>query len=196
LAARDFTRHNGSHCDYRPAIAGQDGRAIFVFDLRTITIVSGGQMGADRAALDFAIAFGIAHGGWCPRGRLAEDGPLPPRYRLRETPSQNYAQRTEWNVHDSDATVLFTLAVQLQGGTALTRELAERLGKPWLHLVGGDAGRASVPEAADRLAAFLAEHQVQTLNIAGPRASQEPGVADFVGQVLVTVWDAANARNM
>ncbi len=167
-----------------------------MFDLRTITIVSGGQTGADRAALDFAIAHGIAHGGWCPRGRLAEDGPLPPRYQLRETPSQNYAQRTEWNVRDSNATVLFTLTAEMQGGTALTRDLAERLGKPWLHLAGGEAGRASVPEAADRLAAFLAGHQVQTLNIAGPRASQEPGVADFVGQVLATVWDAANARNM
>ena len=113
-----------------------------MFDLRTITIVSGGQTGADRAALDFAIAHGIAHGGWCPRGRLAEDGPIPSRYQLRETPSRKYAQRTEWNVRDSDATALFTLAPQMQGGTALTPDVAERLGKPWLHLVGGDAGRS------------------------------------------------------
>jgi Circularly permutated YpsA SLOG family len=160
------------------------------FDLRTMTIVSGGQTGADRAALDFAIAHGIAHGGWCPRGRLAEDGPIPSRYELQETPSKKYAQRTKWNVRDSDATLLFTLAPQMQGGTALTRDLAERLGKPWLHLVGGDADRAAVAEAAGRLLAFLDGHSVRKLNVAGPRASQEPGVANFVGQVLAAAFAA------
>lgn len=159
-----------------------------MFDLRAITIVSGGQTGADRAALDFAIAHGIAHGGWCPRGRLAEDGPIPARYELQETPSQKYAQRTEWNVRDSDATLLFTLAPQMQGGTALTRDLAKRLEKPWLHLVGGEVDRAAVVAAAGRLTAFLAEHQVRTLNVAGPRASQESVVANFVGQVLAIVF--------
>ncbi len=63
-----------------------------------LKIVSGGQTGADRAALDFAIAHGIPQGGWCPKGRKAEDGPIPDRYQLKETPSDNYAQRTEWNV--------------------------------------------------------------------------------------------------
>ena len=168
------------------------------FDLRAITIVSGGQTGADRAALDFAIEHGIAHGGWCPRERLAEDGPISPRYQLRETPSLKYAQRTRWNVRDSDATALFTIAAQMQGGTALTMDLAERLGKPWLHLAANaaESDSVAVQEAAARLSAFLAEHHVTSLNVAGPRASQEPGVADFVGRVLGSVWAAGNARKM
>ena len=78
--------------------------------MRGITILSGGQTGADRAALDFAIEYGLPHGGWCPRGRLAEDGPIDERYELTETPSHRYAQRTEWNVRDSDATVVFSIA--------------------------------------------------------------------------------------
>lgn len=97
---------------------------------RTITIISGGQTGADRAALDFAIKHGFAHGGWCPRGRQAEDGSLPDRYDLRETPSRKYAQRTEWNVRDSDATAVFSIAADPHGGTRLTLVLAERLDKP------------------------------------------------------------------
>ena len=101
---------------------------------RAITIVSGGQTGADRAALDFAIEHGIPHGGWCPRGRLAEDGPLPDRYLLRETPTRKYAERTVWNVRDSDATVVFSIAAEPQGGTRLTLQVAARFGKPVLHL--------------------------------------------------------------
>lgn len=162
-----------------------------------ITLVSGGQTGADRAALDFAIAQGLAHDGWCPRGRLAEDGPISSRYSLRETPSRKYAERTEWNVRDSDATVLFTLTERLRGGTALTKAFAERLGKPWLHLAGGDEPRDDrVREAARRLATFLVEEHVERLNVAGPRASQEPGVANFVGCVLAAVFAAENGRKI
>ena len=80
--------------------------------VRGITILSGGQTGADRAALDFAIEFGLAHGGWCPRGRLAEDGPIDERYDLTETPSRRYNQRTEWNIRDSDATVVFSITAR------------------------------------------------------------------------------------
>jgi hypothetical protein len=167
-----------------------------VSGLHAIKIISGGQTGADRAALDFAISHGIAHGGWCPRDRLAEDGSIPPCYQLRETPSPNYAQRTEWNVRDSDATALFTLSAHMRGGTALTKEFAQRLGKPCLHLAGGDAWEACVDDATQRLAAFLAEHKVHCLNVAGPRASQEPQVADFVGQALSTVWAAKTVRKM
>ena len=81
-----------------------------------LRIVSGGQTGADRAALDFARARGWPQGGWCPRGRRAEDGRLPTRYRLRETPSRGYRQRTEWNVRDSDGTVICSLARRLLDG--------------------------------------------------------------------------------
>jgi len=151
-----------------------------VFNLRAITIISGGQTGADRAALDFAIANGFAHGGWCPCGRLAEDGPIPLRYQLRETPSRKYVVRTEWNVRDCDATVAFSIAAVPQGGTKLTLDLARKLGKPVLHL-SRDIVQS---DAASQLRAFLAESAVETLNIAGPRASQEPEIKTFVADVL------------
>src|SRR5215217_2323846 len=91
-------------------------------------IVSGGQTGVDRAALDVALELGIECGGWCPAGRQAEDGPIDARYPLRETPSADPAQRTEWNVRDSDATLLLTTGAA-SPGTELTREVARRLGR-------------------------------------------------------------------
>ena len=155
-----------------------------MLDLREITIVSGGQTGADRAALDFAIEHDIPHAGWCPRGRLAEDGTIPGLYRLEETPSRKYSQRTEWNVRDSDATVALSISPNPAGGTALTLAVARRLGKPWLHLCRkGD----DIAELAARLLRFLDEHDVRRLNIAGPRASQEPKIAAFVRDVLEAV---------
>src|SRR5437660_4356799 len=87
-------------------------------------IISGGQTGADRAALDFAIANGIAHGGWCPKGRLAEDGRIAKRYRLVETLSRRYSQRTRWNVRDSDGTVVLSMRRRLSGGSKATRSYA------------------------------------------------------------------------
>ena len=149
----------------------------------SLSILSGGQTGADRAALDFAIDHAIPHGGWCPRGRLSESGPIPARYALRETPSSRYAVRTEWNVRDSDATVVFTLATRAVGGTALTLRCARALKKPTLHLARDAAG-----DPAHVLLAFLAEHEVRILNCAGPRASQEPEIGDFVRDVLSAAW--------
>lgn len=140
-------------------------------------IVSGGQTGADRAALDWALAHGVACGGWCPQGRRAEDGPIDARYPLTETPSADYAQRTEWNVRDADATVIFSLAPSLSGGSRLTRELALRLGKPCLHLHPG-------VDAPALLVDFLRRHRVKVLNVAGPRASHEPEVYRYAQQVL------------
>ena len=149
-------------------------------------IVSGGQAGADRAALDWALENGFPHGGWCPRGRVAEDGPRPARYLLRETPSAKYPERTGWKVRDSDATVVFTMSVLgLTGGTLLTAEFADRSGKPVLHLWPSNArdGRHhSGP--AEALQRFLRTHAVATLNVAGPRASQQPEVYRFVHEVL------------
>jgi hypothetical protein len=159
-----------------------------VFDPRELTIVSGGQTGVDRAALDFAIERGIAHGGWCPRGRLAEDGVIPSRYALRETPSRRYAERTEWNVRDCDATAIFTIAAAVSGGTSLTLACARRLGKPVLHVsrdhmaaLHGEIDAAAA--AASLLLAFLNDNGVRTLNVAGPRGSQED-VVPFVRDVL------------
>jgi len=87
-------------------------------------IVSGGQTGADRAALDWALAHGVECGGWCPKRRKAEDGPIDPKYPLKETPSVSYVQGTEWNVLDSDATVLFPILPTLSGGSKRTMEFA------------------------------------------------------------------------
>lgn len=146
-----------------------------------IVIVSGGQTGADRAALDFAIRTGLPHDGWCPLGRLAEDGPLDARYQLRETPTSQYAERTAWNVRDSDATVLFTAKPELTGGTKLTGEIAAAQNKPLLHLCAANRGPL---EAAVDLKQFLADLAVTRLNIAGPRSSQDPAAAAYVEAVL------------
>ncbi len=143
-------------------------------------IVSGGQTGVDRAALDFALAHGIPHGGWCPRGRPAEDGPIAPRYQLRETPEPDYAQRTFWNVRDSDGTVLLTVSPLLTGGSALTRDFAVALGKPWIHLSKMRDGRTAVT----KLQEFIRRHGVKVLNIAGPRLSTEPAACPYAKRVL------------
>jgi putative molybdenum carrier protein len=140
-------------------------------------IISGGQTGADRAALDWAIARGIAHGGWCPRGRRAEDGRIGRQYGLRETPSRDYAQRTRWNVRDSDATLIVSRLAELSGGSAYTARCAERLGRPWRHVHPG----------ADSIAAlvdFLQQHRIRTLNVAGPRVSTDPAIYEYVLGVL------------
>lgn len=140
-------------------------------------IVSGGQTGADRAALDWAIAHGIAHGGWCPSGRRAEDGPVAQRYALRETPSHEYQQRTRWNVRDSDGTLIISRAAELRGGSAYTVRCAERLGKPWRHIHPG-------ADSVENITGFLDQHRIRTLNVAGPRVSTDPGIYEYVFAVL------------
>ena len=92
------------------------------------TVISGGQSGVDRAALDAAIQLSIAHGGWCPQGRRAIDGMIDERYQLTETPSAHYSQRTEWNIRDSDATLILGWG-PLDGGSALTAKLAGQMKK-------------------------------------------------------------------
>ena len=134
-------------------------------------IVSGGQTGVDRAALDVAMATGLACGGWLPRGRRAEDGPLPRHYPLRETRTPAYAERTRLNVRDSDATLILTRGTPT-GGTALTAALAQRLGKPCL-IVDLAADPAPDPEATR---AWLDLHAIDALNVAGPRESTCPGI--------------------
>lgn len=143
-------------------------------------IVTGGQTGADRAALDFALSHGIDHGGWCPRGRQAEDGVIPARYDLKETSGSDPAQRTEWNVRDSDGTVILSLAPALSGGSLRTLELAEQYRKPCLHLSRERDGAA----AARMLSHFLAKHQIRILNVAGPRQSEGPEIAAFTLAIL------------
>ncbi|HUG91385.1 MAG TPA: putative molybdenum carrier protein [Planctomycetaceae bacterium] len=145
-------------------------------------IISGGQTGVDRAALDVALELGIPCGGWCPRGRKAEDGPIPDRYPLAETPTARYAERTERNVSESDGTLILTNG-PIAGGTALTKACAERLGRP-LHVVDFSANGDEVAG----LIRWLADNSIGTLNVAGPRESQQPGVyvlaRDFLRQLL------------
>jgi len=133
-------------------------------------IISGGQTGADSAALDFAIWYEIPHGGWCPKGRLCENGTIDPRYQLKETSTKNYVQRTEKNVQDSDGTVIFTMSPKLTGGSKKTAEFAAKHHKPWIHLHSRLFG--DQPERL--LLQFLTEHNIETLNIAGSRASKAP----------------------
>lgn len=149
-------------------------------------IVSGGQTGADRAALDWAIGRGAPHGGWCPKGRKAEDGTIDQRYQLVETPSDDYSQRTEWNVRDSDGTVIFSIQKELRGGSRLTIELAEQYDKPVIHLCREDERTNHARE----LRSFIERFGITILNIAGPRASDEPDVYQFVSSVLDSLREA------
>jgi len=142
-------------------------------------IVSGGQTGADRMGLDWAIWHEIPHGGWCPKFRKAEDGIIPPEYLLTETPKSDYVQRTEWNVRDSDGTLIFTLSDKLSRGSAKTAFFAERHGKPVLHVHPG----LSYQPAVDVLR-FVHDHNIKVLNIAGTRGSKEPYIGKFVKKVL------------
>ncbi len=145
------------------------------------TIISGGQTGVDRAALDVALELGIPCAGWCPRGRRAEDGPLAHRYPLQETPTEEYAQRTEWNVRDSDGTLVLTRGRPSQG-TGLTIELAARLGKPCLVL---DMDQQPNEGA---VWAWATAHRIHVLNVAGPREEKSPGIyrdsVEFLRRVL------------
>lgn len=146
-------------------------------------IVSGGQTGVDRAALDVALELGLPCGGWCPQGRRAEDGPIADRYPLRETPWDGYPQRTEWNVRDSDGTLILTRG-EPDRGTALTVRLAQQRKKPYRVV--------DLAATADVVAVlgWAASQRIETLNVAGPRASSAPGIyeeaADFLRCLLAT----------
>src|SRR5258708_19900599 len=94
--------------------------------MKLVKMVCGGQSGGGRGGVDWALAHNVECGGWCPKGRKAEDGPIHPKYPLKETPSATYIRRTEWNVRDSDATVLFSIGRTLTGGSPKTMEFARK----------------------------------------------------------------------
>lgn len=140
-------------------------------------IVSGGQTGADRAALDWAINHGIEHGGWCPEGRLAEDGAIPLRYNLTELSGAGYRARTKANVRDSDATLIVSMDGILTGGSRQTMVFAKSMDKPCIHVHPQIEWRTALRH-------WSASHPIAILNVAGPRASTAPEIADFTLEVL------------
>jgi len=135
-----------------------------------IKIISGGQTGVDRAALDWAIERGLPHGGWCPKGRLAEDGVIDSRYLLQETESANYRQRTRQNVVDSDGTLTLNIG-DLSDGSLTTLQFAEMQEKPCMVVQMEDGA-----ESAHSVMKWLEDHKIAVLNIAGPRESKRPGI--------------------
>ncbi len=149
-------------------------------------VVSGGQTGVDRAALDSAIALAIPHGGWCPSGRRALDGPIDAAYHLRETPSAGYPQRTEWNIRDSDGTLILSWGAP-GGGSALTARLAESMKKP-LKIID-----LCNPKPIREVWQWLAEQDIRELNIAGPRHTANPNIyplaLDYVHRILAPVLE-------
>jgi len=158
--------------------------------MRLRKIVSGGQTGVDRAALDAAQAHDVPVGGWCPKGRRAEDGTIPERYPLKETPLEAYEQRTAWNVRDSDGTLIITRDA-LEGGTALTMNEARRQGRPVLHV------RVTDPVPVPMIRAWGEDHDIRVLNVAGPRASEEENIYDearaIVEALVETLSEQASA---
>lgn len=146
-------------------------------------VISGGQTGADQAALDAAIEMGVLHGGWVPLGRLTEKGRLHSRYKMQEINAIDYDQRTELNVIDSDGTLLFSHGV-LTGGSALTKKLARKHLKPCLHV---DIKEISEYKAVEIIKSWLEVRKIETLNVAGPRASEDPGIYDTVLNIMKSV---------
>jgi hypothetical protein len=134
-------------------------------------IISGGQTGVDRAALDLALELGIPCGGWCPKGRKAEDGPIASKYPLREMPSPKYPPRTEKNIRESDGTLVLTWG-PVTGGTALTVGLAGKRRKPCLVI---DLSQDGDPQEVRE---WTRIHDIKILNVAGPRESKVPGIHD------------------
>lgn len=143
-------------------------------------IISGGQTGVDRAALDVALELGVCCGGWCPKGRLAEDGPISDRYPMQETSSSQYPVRTERNVQCSDATLILNIG-SLSDGTALTVELAEKNNRPCKIL------NLDQPADNEEVLAWLQEHVVSVLNVAGPRASKRPDLYEIAKNYLYKI---------
>ena len=154
-------------------------------------IISGGQTGADRAALDFAIKFDIPHGGWIAKGRKTEDGPLPVFYRLQEIPEPSYARRTEMNVLDADGTLIISKG-NLTGGSEYTRKMAVHHGRPWLHI---DLDTTSSFNAGEKIRNWIEGKKIEVLNVAGPRDSKEPSIYQSVFDILETAFylDVINA---
>ena len=153
--------------------------------------MSGGQTGVDRAGLDAAIFHGIPHGGWCPKGRLSEDGPIPQRYALKESSSRNYAVRTRQNVKDSDGTLIL-FEHEMTRGTGLTSKCAQQLRRPLCCIDIADFSEWSDEEFESQLqkvSDWFEAHQISVLNIAGPRESSAIGIGRVAESFLVRLFE-------
>ena len=153
--------------------------------MRIGRIISGGQTGVDRAALDFAVSRGIEHGGWVPKGRRAEDGPVAPIYNLTETETRRYAGRTRNNVLDSDGTLIICEG-RLSGGTALARSTALKAGRPLFVI---DMSETAMADAAEAIRLWMGENAISVLNVAGPRESQRPGIYERTRALLEQTFE-------
>ena len=153
-----------------------DGNMLSVFQ----KIVSGGQTGVDRAALDVALELGIPCGGWCPGGRRAEDGVIPAKYPMQETESGDYSERTRLNVLDSDGTLILNRGV-LSGGTALTAQIAGQNDKP--HRVVD----LEKPPKPDDVVNWIRANHIRILNVAGPREEEYPGIHCKASRFLLSM---------
>lgn len=176
----------------RELLAGRRSGSCAVAD-RPLRVVSGGQTGVDRAALEASLASGVMCGGWCPAGRAAEDGVIPASYPLTETPSPDPADRTERNVADSDATLILRRGRPRGGaspGTDLTGRAARRLGRPLL------VRDLSLPVDTGAIVTWLRINRIRVLNCAGPRESEAPGIEAQARALLLEVfrlWSAGDA---
>jgi hypothetical protein len=149
-----------------------------------LKIISGGQTGVDRAALDAAIKMDIEHGGWVPKGRLTEKGPLPESYIMRESESADYAERTARNIEEADATLIISRG-QLTGGSALTLRLVREYRRPWRHV---DLEKQAAFQAVIDISRWISAEKIEILNVAGPRASKDPQIYSKARKLLETVF--------
>lgn len=159
------------------------GRRTKGMDGPEIKIISGGQTGVDRGALDAALQVGISHGGFVPRGRKAEDGPVPDRYQLIELDSSNYLVRTRQNVLSADGTLLLIFGSTPTGGTLRTLQFAEELNKPWW------VANPDRPELVSKVVSWVQKHGIEVLNVAGPRESKAPGIQQLTSTFLLEVLE-------
>jgi hypothetical protein len=131
---------------------------------------------------------GLAHGGYVPKGRKAEDGRIHEKYALAELASSSYPERTKRNVRESDGTVILSLNDKLSGGSALTLSYARHANKPVLHIHNSGLGRDPLPQQVRQLKDLIESNAIEVLNVAGPRESNEPGVYYFTLQILREYW--------
>ena len=143
-------------------------------------IISGGQTGAGRAALDVAIELGIPHGGWIPKGRKTENGLLPDQYHLKEMPTDSYSENIKQNVLDSDGTLIISHG-KLTGGSGLAQAYAEKYNRLYLHI---DLNSSDPFSAVKAINYWMNHHDIQVLNVAGPRLSKDPNIYDATTSLL------------